>query len=248
MQLIVPVRFVLLLPLVTFVFFVTPAQARLELESARPTPLDRVNEQNMHLNNWIVLSVADPAARSYNWTVPKWGQRRISSILRNLTGPRDIVNSLLQGKLHRASVHFARFAADTVLGIGGAFEVGEPILELRAPPETFNETLGFYRMGTGPFLVIPLIGETSPRGLAGSFGDAVLHPLGWLPPAGPGNTASMSGRVLGGVGSMSGRMPPRGSPPDAWTPYENVRDALISTPYEERKRLYFENELWDVER
>jgi len=248
MQFLVHMRLVLLLPLVTFVLFVTPAQARLEPEAVRLTPLDRVNEQNMQFNDWLIVSVFDPAARSYNWTVPKWGQRRVSSILRNLMGPRDIVNSLLQGKLHRASVHFARFAADTVFGLGGAFEIGVPVLKLRAPPETFNETLGSYRVGTGPFLIIPMIGETSPRALTGSLGDALLYPLGWLPPAGPGNTASMGGRMFEGMGSMSARMPPRGSPSEAWIPYENVRDALISTPYDERKRLYFENERWDVER
>lgn len=211
-------------------------------------PLDLVNCQHMRFNDWLAVRVADPMARAYNWTVPKWGQRRVSSVLRNLAGPRDIVHSLLQGKLHRASVHLARFVADSVFGVAGLFEVGVPIFRLRAPPETANETLGVYRVGTGPFLILPFIGETSPRGLVGSVADAVLHPLSWIPPTGIGNSASAGGRVVEGMGSLSRRMPPRGSPPESWERYEKLRDALISTPYEERKRLFFENEAWDVAR
>jgi phospholipid-binding lipoprotein MlaA len=230
---------------------VAEARAAPEFESVREedrTPLDHVNRQNMRLNDWLTLRVADPLARAYNWTVPKWGQRRVSSVLRNLTGPRDIIHSLLQGKLHRASVHTARFVADSLFGVAGLFEVGVPIFDLRAPPETANETLGVYSVGTGPFLIIPFIGETSPRGLVGATADAVLYPLSWIPPTGLSSPVSTGGRVLEGMGSISRRMPARGSPPESWERYENLRDALISTPYGERKRLFFENEAWDVAR
>lgn len=220
-----------------------------DFESTRDsdTPLDQANRQGMRLNDWLIVRVADPLARAYNWTVPKWGQRRVSSVLRNLTGPRDIVQSLLQGKPHRAGVHMARFVADSLFGVAGLFEVGVPLFDLRAPPETANETLGVYGVGTGPFLIIPVIGETSPRLLAGSVLDAALYPLSWLPPTRLGSPAT-SGRVIEGMGAISRRMPARGSSPAAWERYEHLRDALISTPYEERKRLFFENEAWDVAR
>ncbi len=230
---------------------VAEARAALGFESEPGedrAPLDHVNREYMRFNDWLVVRVADPMARAYNWTVPKWGQHRVSSVLRNLAGPRDIVHSLLQGKLHRASVHLARFVADSVFGVAGLFEVGVPIFGLRAPPETANETLGVYRVGTGPFLIVPFIGETSPRGLVGSVADAVLYPLTWIPPTGIGNSASAGGRLVEGMGSISRRMPARGSPPESWERYENLRDALISTPYGERKRLFFENEAWDVAR
>ncbi len=218
-------------------------QAR-SADAPESTPLDHVNFQNMRLNDWLLVAVFDPVARGYNWVVPKWGQRRVVSVLRNLAGPRDIANSLLQGKVHRASVHFARFVADSVFGIAGLFEVGVPLFGLRAPPETFNETLGVYSLGTGPFLIVPVVGETSPRGLVGSAGDALLYPLSWVPPKG----VAAGGRTLEGIGSLSLRMPPRGSSSEAWLRYENVRDALTTTPYGERKRLFFENEAWDVAR
>ena len=75
MRSIVPVRHVLLLPLVTLLVFAIPAQACPETGMESRTPLDRLNERNMRFNDWLVMSVADPAARSYNWAVPKWGQR-----------------------------------------------------------------------------------------------------------------------------------------------------------------------------
>lgn len=208
--------------------------------------LDHVNQRNMQVNDWLVVRVADPMARAYNWTVPKWGQRRVSAFLRNLAGPRDVVNSLLQGRPHRASMHLARFVADSLFGVAGLFEVGVPLFELRAPPETANETLGVYGVGTGPFLIIPLIGETSPRRLVGSVFDTVLYPLSWIPPGGIGSPVSTGGRVLEGMGSIARRMPPADAPDPSWERYEDMLQALTTTPYAERKRLFFENEAWDV--
>ena len=71
---------------------------------------------------------------------------------------------------------------------------------------------------------------------------------GGCPPKGLGSPVAAGGRTLEGIGSLSLRMPPRGSSSEAWLRYENVRDALTTTPYGERKRLFFENEAWDVAR
>jgi phospholipid-binding lipoprotein MlaA len=208
--------------------------------------LDRVNESHMRLNDWLLVHVFDDAARGYNRVVPKWGQRRLASILRNLRGPRDVVNSLLQGKPVRSGTHLARFVADSTLGLAGAFDVGERWLGLRAPPETFDETLGVYRIGSGPFLILPVIGETSPRRLTGSLVDTLLHPLGWVPPPGVATAASAGARVVEEVGAMSRRMPAAGRTKRSWRIYENILAAATAATYPERKALFYENAKLDV--
>jgi ABC-type transporter lipoprotein component MlaA len=210
------------------------------------TRLDRVNSTQMRLNDWLLTHVFDGAARGYNWVMPKWGQRRLASMLRNLRGPRDAVNSLLQGKPVRSGRHLARFVVDSTLGVAGAFEVGDAWLGLRASPETFNETLGVYRVGSGPFLVLPVIGETSPRRLVGGLVDTFLYPLGWVPPPGVATAASVGARMLEEVGAMSRRMPETGATKRGWRTYENILAAATAAPYLERKVLFYENAALDV--
>lgn len=214
-------------------------------EEADLTSLDRVNRQHMHLNDWLFVRVYDPVARGYNSVVPKWGQRRIGSVIRNLSGPRDIVNSLLQRRWRRSAAHLARLVADSIFGIGGAFEWGGPVFDLHAPPETFSETLGVYGAASGPFLILPVIGETSLRGLVGSAADSALHPLSW---AAPGTAASAGARALEGVDALAARMPPRGASSRRWASYLNMRQAASIAPYSERKEIFLANQAWDVER
>ena len=210
------------------------------------TRLDRVNTSQMRLNDWLLVHVFDGVARGYNRAVPKWGQRRFASMLRNLRGPRDAVNSLLQGKPVRSGTHLARFLVDSTLGVAGAFEIGEAWLGLRAPPETFTETLGVYWVGSGPFLILPVIGETSPRCFVGGLVDTFLHPLGWVPPPGVATAATSGARMLEEVGAMSRRMPEAGQRRRGWRTYENILAAATTAPYLERKALFYENAKLDV--
>ena len=103
-----------------------------------------------------------------------------------------------------------------------------------------------YRIGSGPFLILPVIGETSPRRLTGSLVDTFLHPLGWVPPPGVATAASVSARVVEEMGAMSRRMPGAGGAKRSWRTYENILAAATTAPYPERKALFYANAKLDV--
>ncbi len=182
-------------------------------------------------------------ARGYNWVMPKWGQERVRNVLQNLERPRDAVNSLLQAKPVRAGRHVASFAVDSTLGLAGAFTVSERFIQLESP-ETTGETLGVYGLPPGPYLVLPLYGETSPRSLVGAVGDAVLNPLFWIPGY-AGTAAGTGGTLLQQLNLLARQMPLPWAEDREWRRYEQ----LISDrpPYRESKQLYFENLELDVE-
>jgi phospholipid-binding lipoprotein MlaA len=208
--------------------------------AAEAAGLDGFNRANRRFNFWVLDHVFEPVARGYNFVMPKWGQTRVRNVLENLQRPRDFVNSLLQAKLGRAGRHLGALMIDSTIGIGGAFRPSERILAPESP-ETAGETLGVYGIPAGPYVVLPLYGETCPRCLAGQVGDLVLYPIFWL----TGSIFVSAGTgVVGGVNLLARQMPGRGAEEDEWEAY---RARLWTRPeYEEARQLFRENLELDV--
>ena len=138
--------------------------------------LDGYNKGMLGFNRWVLRHVMEPVARGYNFVMPKWGQRRVTSLFANLSGPRDIVNSALQLKLRRAATHSGRLLVNSTLGLGGLFDVGYDWFGWDAPPETFGETLGTCGVPLGPYVILPVVGDSSPRHMVGMIVDGFSDP------------------------------------------------------------------------
>jgi phospholipid-binding lipoprotein MlaA len=142
--------------------------------------LDGYNRGMLSFNRWMLRWVFEPVARGYNVVIPKWGQRRVTSFFANIDGPRDIVNSVLQWKLRRARTHTGRLLMNTTVGVVGLFDVAGAWLSWEARPETLDETLGVWGLPLGPYLVVPILGDSSPRALFGYVGDGFLNPISYF--------------------------------------------------------------------
>jgi ABC-type transporter lipoprotein component MlaA len=218
------------------------------VEPAAPPPsdeswLDGANRASREFNFWMFDHVLEPASRGYNYVMPKWGQQRIQNFFENLERPRDVINSLLQGKGRRAGNHMAAFLVNTTAGLAGLFVISDHFIDIE-PPETTNETLGVYGIPPGPYLVIPLYGESCPRCLLGSLGDAVMYPIFWVPGQ-AGTYAGIAARGLNAVNLVAKQMPSPFADDSEWSAYhERLHDRHA---YEEAKRLFFENQALDVE-
>jgi len=204
--------------------------------------LDSFNRGSREFNFWVFDHVLEPVSRGYNFVIPKWGQQRIQNFFENLERPRDIVNSLLQGKGRRAGNHLAAFLVNTTAGVAGFFVLSDRFIAVE-PPETTNETLGVYGIPPGPYLVVPLYGESCPRCLLGAGGDAVLYPLFWIPGQ-AGLYAGIGARGLNAVNLVAKQMPSAFASDSEWDAYrERLHDRH---GYEEAKRLFYENQELDV--
>ena len=211
-------------------------------EAADGSWLDGFNRGSREFNFWIFDHALEPVARGYNFVMPKWGQQRVQNFFENLERPRDIVNSLLQGKGRRAGNHTAAFLMNTTAGLAGLFVISDRFIDIE-PPETTNETLGFYGIPPGPYLVVPLYGESCPRCLLGSLGDAALYPIFWIPGQ-AGMYAGIGARGLNAVNLVAKQMPTAFASDSEWAAYqERLHDRHA---YEEAKRLFFENQELDV--
>jgi len=65
--------------------------------------------------------------------------------------------------------------------------------------EDTGQTLGFYGVGTGPYLVLPFLPPTDIRDGLGSIVDAAMNPLNYLIPYAAGADAATTAGSLAGI-------------------------------------------------
>jgi phospholipid-binding lipoprotein MlaA len=86
------------------------------------------------------------------------------------------VNDLLQLKMTQGGMDASRFLINTTVGVAGFIDVAK-MIDLPKHNEDFGQTLGFWGVPSGNYLVLPFFGASSPREAVGAIGDALLNPL-----------------------------------------------------------------------
>ncbi len=141
-------------------------------------PYENFNRQMFAFNNGVDTYALAPAATVYETITPRYGRDRVGDFLRNLKSPVIFVNDVLQGEGDRAGNTFARFLINSTVGIAGLWDVAE-YNGIEGHNEDFGQTLAVWGVDSGPFLVLPLMGPTTPRDLFGGGIDRALDPLVW---------------------------------------------------------------------
>lgn len=141
-------------------------------------PFERMNrtvfEGNQRFNHTIVY----PVARAYRETVPEPVRDSIGAFAGNLTEPIIFANDVLQLRLGAAATTFGRFAMNSTLGIGGLFDVATKE-NLPRQSGDLGQTLYVWGVRESPYLVLPIIGPTNLRDLAGTTAElATAIPAG----------------------------------------------------------------------
>ena len=80
----------------------------------------------------------------------------------NLDDAWSFVNSLLQFKPVSAVDNFMRFSVNTLIGLGGILDVASE-MRIERHREDFGQTLGWWGVSSGPYLVLPLLGPSTLR-------------------------------------------------------------------------------------
>jgi len=123
--------------------------------------------------------VLKPVAKGYDFIMPNAAQIGISNFFYNLRFPPQFLNNIFQGKAKGAGIEVGRFLVNSTVGIGGFFDVAQH-LDFKTSEEDTGQTLGFYGMPPGPYLVLPFLQPFSVRDFVGFLGDIALNPINWL--------------------------------------------------------------------
>lgn len=139
-------------------------------------PWEGWNRGTQEFNDDLDKAVIKPVAKGYLWITPKFVNDGITNFFSNLNDIGVTVNDLLQLKMTQGGMDASRFLINTTAGVAGFIDVAK-MIDLPKHNEDFGQTLGFWGVPTGNYLVVPFMGASSPREFAGAVGDALLNPL-----------------------------------------------------------------------
>jgi len=144
-------------------------------------PLEKMNRGVFWFNDKVDVYALEPVAKGWHWLMPDRVERSVANFFTNLRFPIHTVNSLLQGKLKHTGVQIGRFVVNSTVGIAGFFD---PATDWGLPlhREDFGQTLGYWGVGPGPYLVLPLLGASTIRDTVGLAGDACSTVYPWFVP------------------------------------------------------------------
>jgi len=125
---------------------------------------------NMGLDKVIIK----PIAQLYSF-LPVSVREGINNALLNLESTVSFPNQILQGNFDDAGLTLGRFLINSTVGIAGIFDPASALGFTKPNREDFGQTLGAWGIGQGCYIVLPVLGPTTPRdgvGRAlGIFGD-----------------------------------------------------------------------------
>ncbi len=144
---------------------------------ATKDPLEAFNRMMFAANQKILIAMVRKAGAVYEILVPDFWRERISDAANNISMPARFLNNLMQGKFLNAAKEVGRFLINVSLGIGGLFD-SSTFFGFEAPPrEDLGQTLGYWGVGPGAYLVIPFVGNTNVRDFLGFIGEMAMDPL-----------------------------------------------------------------------
>ncbi len=145
-----------------------------------PDPFEPVNRAFFGFNDRFYYWVLRPAAKGYSKVVPEAVRRSIDNFLYNLFTPVRMINDLLQLKLKKFVKEFARFLANTTVGVGGLFDPAAKWYHLPRQDEDMGQTFGVWGVGEVAYIDWPVLGPSCVRDSAGDVGDTFIDPLFYL--------------------------------------------------------------------
>lgn len=144
-------------------------------------PLEPMNRQIFGFNEAVDNAVVKPVAKVYTYVLPSLVRQGVTNFFSNLGEVWSTANNALQFKGRAAAESWMRFSINSVFGIGGVFDLATD-MGLERHKEDFGQTLGWWGVASGPYLVLPLLGPSTLRDTAalpidmqGSLLNAVPH-------------------------------------------------------------------------
>ncbi len=186
-------------------------------------PLEPINRGVYQFNEGVDTMLLKPAAEVYQGLLPGIVRTGISNFFSNLNDVTVAINNLLQGKFSEAASDGGRLLINTTAGLFGLFDVATPA-GLEKHDEDFGQTLGWWGVGDGPYLVLPILGPRTTRDTASLYVDWQTAPITHLDSVRERNSL-LGLRLVSGRAELLGAS--RLLSVAALDPYEFVRDAYL---------------------
>jgi len=139
-------------------------------------PFEYVNRSIYTFNEKADEYVLEPAAKGYQFITPETVDRGVTNFFSNLDDVVVFINDVLQLKFNQALSDIGRVAVNSTIGVLGFMDVATD-MGMPKHHEDFGQTLGAYGVGTGPYVVLPILGPSTVRDTLGLFADSFVDPV-----------------------------------------------------------------------
>jgi phospholipid-binding lipoprotein MlaA len=144
--------------------------------SSKNDPLEPINRAVFEFNEVVDDNILEPVAKTYKYITPDPIETGVSNFFSNLGEVSTIANDVFQFKFKQAGYDFLRFSINTTIGVFGIFDVATSV-GLNKNKEDFGQTLGYWGVPQGPYLVLPFFGSSSFRDAPGLYADRQISPV-----------------------------------------------------------------------
>lgn len=136
-------------------------------------PLEEFNRDMYQLNDMLDKYIATPTSTLYNKIVPRPLNSGIHNFFTNFNETSVIGNDLLQANLYQATSDTWRLAVNTIIGVGGLFDVASS-MGLPSNDETFGLTMAKWGWKKSTYVVLPFFGPNTIRSSIGKVPDWLM--------------------------------------------------------------------------
>jgi phospholipid-binding lipoprotein MlaA len=187
-----------------------------------PDPWEPFNRGVFRFNDAIDRHALRPVASAYAEYTPRWMQTGVTNFFTNLFYPTTILHQFLQGKFKQGSQDVGRFVINTTLGWGGVLDVASGA-HLPIHDEDSGQTLGWWGVPSGPYLVLPLIGPSTVRDTPARIADDFTQPFRWY----NADAERWLSLTLNIVSKRASVLPYDRLVQESYDPYVFIRDAWL---------------------
>lgn len=129
-------------------------------------PWEAMNRRIYAFNDVVDTAVVRPVAQVYDKVLPKFARTGVHNFLGNLSDVWSMANSVLQLKGQATAETLMRVSVNSVFGMAGVLDIATE-MGIEKRKEDFGQTLGYWGVPSGPYVVLPILGPSTLRdGLA----------------------------------------------------------------------------------
>lgn len=145
-------------------------------------PLEGYNRAMFSFNDKVDEVALKPIAKGYKAVTPSFVQTGIGNFFGNLSDVWSAINNLAQGKGEAGMQDVVRVTMNSTFGLLGLIDIAS---QAGVPKhnEDFGQTLGWYGVKPGPYVVLPLLGPSTMRDTVALPADIVGDPWRYKDPA-----------------------------------------------------------------
>jgi phospholipid-binding lipoprotein MlaA len=157
----------------------TTEVSELQNSANKADPYEHINREIYGFNDTVDDYVAKPVSDAYKWITPQFVQTGVYNFFSNLKTINVVINDVLQAKFAQSAHDAGRFALNTTMGLAGFVDVATGI-GMQQNEEDFDQTLAVWGVPRGSYLVLPLLGPTTTRGIPGAIFDTAANPSSYV--------------------------------------------------------------------